>query len=241
MKSINLVAGAVCVVLLCSPASAEEEEEDECCEGEAFSLPSRGILPDGLLGLLKNALPDLHLTVTSPGWETADGLEQLRTVVKPTLVALDMKGKDVDDYLTRIDSYMAKVPFESKEDVKMAFGLVGKAMLNHFTAVEMMRDGTDTFFDAYSLIYSDSHPDAMAGYKECLDTSIANMETKTRIVFGNWLDQIEQASKHSDTLTINVRAHGDIAKALVGIVHGNHSPSDERVCYAEHLESLDDN
>lgn len=237
MRNPNyLTASAVCAVLLCMP-SLSETNDDTCCEGEGIDSSSWEILPDRLLELLKNALPDLHLAVTSPGWETTDGLEQLRTVVKPTLGAFGMKIEEVDNYLTRIDLYAEKVPFESQEDMKMAFGLVGDAMLTNFTAVEVMRDGADAFFEAYSILHSESHPEAVAGYKECLDTSISKMHTKTRLVFGDWMDQIEKEPRDSDIFKTNVMAHNEIAQKFIGIAHGK--PSHERVCYAEHLEITD--
>ncbi len=240
MKSISMVANAVCVVLLCIPALAEKND-DTCCEGEAIDLSTRGILPDGLLELLKNALPDLHLTVTSAGWETTDGVEQLRTVVKPTLGAVGMKVEDVNDHLIRIDQYVSNVPIgsESMDDLNMTFGLVADAMLLHFANLEVMRDGADAFFEAYSIIH-ESHPEALAGYRECLDTSIAKMYTKTRLVFGEWMDQIEQEPKDSDILTTNVMAHNEIAQKLIAIAFGDKAPSDQSVCYAEHLEGANE-
>lgn len=235
-KLFSLVTNAVCVVLLSTPAFAEEND-DTCCDGEGILLSGKGILSDKLLELLKNALPDLHLAVTSPGWETTDGVEQLRTVVKPTLGALGMKVEDIDGYLIRIDQYGLNVPngSESMEDVNMAFGLVGDAMLTHFAALEVMRDGADAFFEAYSILH-ESHPEALAGYRECLDTSIAKMHTKTRLVFRDWMDQIEKEPPDSDILTTNVMAHNEIAQKLIVIAFGNKGPSDESVCYADHLE-----
>lgn len=241
-KSISLVANVVCVVLLCIgiPALAEKND-DLCCEEEGIDSSSWELLPAGLMRLLKNSLPDLHLTVTSPGWETTDGLEQLRTVVKPTLGALGMKVKDIEDLLTRIDLYAASVPLEAKDGVNMAFRLVGSSLLTHFTAVEVMRDGADTMFEAYSLLHSESYPGALASYRECLDSSIEKMGTKTRLAIGDWIDRIEKESKEFDISTKNLLAHSDIAQKFIGIVHGDPTLSPQRVCYAEHLQFVYEN
>lgn len=236
MKNLScLVAGAICTILLCIPTSAEQNDF-ECCDGEEIegSFFNRINLDN-----LKSALPDLHLTITSPGWENTDGLEQLRTIAKPTLSALGTKSDDIEEFLVRIDAHESKVPFESKTGVKMIFSQVAKSLLIHFNHVEMMREGADVLYDAYSLLYSDSHPDAMSGYRDCLDRSIKRMGTKTRLAFDDWVKLIEKGTEEdSDLLIWNVDAHVDIALELVDI-HTN-APSDRRVCYAEHLESTNE-
>ncbi|MCY3626126.1 MAG: hypothetical protein OXG88_00585 [Gammaproteobacteria bacterium] len=235
MKNLfSLVAGAICTILLCIPTLTEQNDV-ECCDGEVIEGSSLIGINSVHLDNLKSALPDLHLTVTSPGWENTDGLEQLRTIAKPTLSALGTKPEDIEEFFVRIDAYESKVPFESKTDVKMIFSQVGKSLLIHFTHVEMMRKGADILYDAYSLLYSESHPDAMSGYRECLDKSIERMGTKTRLVFDDWVKLIEKRTEDSDLLTLHVEAHVDIATKLSDFVLGN-APSDSRVCYAEHLE-----
>ena len=59
---------------------------------------------------------------------------------------------------------------------------VGTELGFHFTNVERMRKLVDTLYDAYSLLYSESHPDTMSGCRDCLDKSIERMGTKTRLV-----------------------------------------------------------
>ena len=179
--------------------------------------------------------PNLHLTITSPGWENTDGLEQLRTIAKPILSALGTKPDDIEEFFVRLDAYEAKVPIESKTDVRMIFGLVGQSLVLHFTNVERMRKLGDTLYDAYSLLYSESHPDAVSGYRDCLDKSIERMGTKTRLVFDDRVKLIEERTEDSDLLTWHVEAHVDISTKLSGFVLGN-VPSDSQVCYAERLE-----
>lgn len=232
MKNLfSLVAGAICTILLCIPTSTEQNNvewgDGEVIEGNFFNRIN--------LDNLKSALPDLHLTITSPGWENTDGLEQLRAIAKPILSALGTKTEDIEEFFVRIDAYESTVPFESKTDVKMIFGLVGQSLVIHFDHVEMMRQGADILYDAYSLLYSESHPDAMSGYRDCLDKSIERMGTKTRLVFDDWVKLIEKRPEDSDLLTWNVKAHVDISTTLSGFVFGN-DPSDSQVCYAEHLE-----
>jgi len=233
-KSFSLVAGAVCTILLCIPTLTEQNDV-ECCDGEVIEGSFYNRINSVHLDNLKSALPDLHLTITSPGWENTDGLEQLRTIAKPTLSALGTKPDYIEEFLVRIDAYESKVPIESKTDVRVTFGQVAKSLLIHFTQVEMMRKGADIRYDAYSLLYSESHPDALSGYRDCLDKSIERMGTKTRLVFDDWVKLIEKGAEDSNILIWNGGAHVDISTKLVNIVHGN-VPSDSRVCYAEHLE-----
>ncbi|MXX95377.1 MAG: hypothetical protein F4039_05610 [Gammaproteobacteria bacterium] len=242
-ESFSFITGAFCTILLCIPTLTEQNDV-ECCDGEVIEGSVLIGMSSGHLDNLKSALPDLHLTVTSPGWETTDGLEQLRTIAKPTLGALGTKLDDIEEFLVRIDAYESNVPFESKTDVRMTFGRVGKSLLIHFTQVEMMREVADTLYDAYSLLYSESHPDALSSYRDCLDKSIERIGTKTRLVFGDWVNLIEKKGvnliekkgvKDSDILSWNIEAQVDISTNLVNIVHGI-VPSDRRVCYAEHLE-----
>lgn len=98
-----------------------------------------------------------------------------------------------------------------------------------------MRRLGDTLYDAYSLLYSESHPQTMSGCRDCLDKSIERMGTKTRLVFDDWVKLIEKRTEDSDLLTWPVEAHVDISTKLSGFVLGN-VPSDSQVCYAEHLE-----
>ncbi|MCY3540407.1 MAG: hypothetical protein OXH31_00650 [Gammaproteobacteria bacterium] len=112
---------------------------------------------------------------------------------------------------------------------------VGAELGLHFTNVERMRKLGDTLYDAYSLLYSESHPDTMSGYRDCLDKSIERMGTKTRLVFDDWVKLIEKTTEDSDLLARHVDAHVDISTKLSGFVLGN-VPSDSQVCYAEHLE-----
>ena len=198
MKNLScLVAGAICTILMCIPTSTEPNNV-ECCDGEAIEGSFFSRIGSAHLDNLKSALPDLHLTITSPGWENTDGLEQLRTIAKPTLGALGTKPDDIEEFLVRIDGYESKVPFESKTGVRMTFGQVAKSLLIHFTHVEMMRNGADVLYDAYSLLYSESHPDAMSGYRDCLDKSIKRMGTKTRLAFDDWVKLIEKGTEDSD-------------------------------------------
>jgi len=232
MKNLfSLVAGAICTILLCIPTSTEQNNV-EWGDGEVVE---EAFFNSINLDNLKSALPDLHLTITSPGWENTDGLEQLRTIAKPILSALGTKPDDIEEFFVRIDAYESKMLIESKSDVRMIFGLVGQSLVLHFTNVERMRKVGDALYDAYSLLYSESHPDAMSGYRECLDKSIERMGTKTRLVFDDWVKLIEKRTEDSDLLTLHVEAHVDIATKLSDFVLGN-SPSDSRVCYAEHLE-----
>ena len=118
MKNLfNLVAGAVCTILLCIPTSTEQNNV-EWGDGEVVE---EAFFNSINLDHLKSALPDLHSTITSPGWENTDGLEQLRTIAKPILGALGTKPDDVEEFFVRLDAYEEKVPIESKTDVKMIF------------------------------------------------------------------------------------------------------------------------
>ncbi|MDE0644706.1 MAG: hypothetical protein OXH84_00500 [Gammaproteobacteria bacterium] len=235
MKNLfSLVAGAICTILLCISTSTEQNNV-EWGDGEVIEETFFNSIN---LDNLKSALPDLHLTITSSGWENTDGLEQLRTIAKPILSALGTKPDDIEEFFVRLDAYEEKVPIESKTDVKMIFSQVGKSLVIHFGHVEMMRKGADILYDAYSLLYSESHPDAMSGYRECLDKSIERMGTKTRLVFDDWVKLIEKRTEDSNILTWNVEAHVDISTKLSDFVLGN-VPSDSQVCYAEHLEQTD--
>lgn len=230
-KLFSLVAVVICTILLCIP-TLTEENDGEVIE-EAFFIGASGVHLDNL----KSVLPDLHLTVTSPGWESRDGLEQLRTIAKPTLSALGTKHEDIEEFLARIDEYESNVPFDSKKDVSMFFGIVGKSLLMNFTHTEMMRRGGDILYDAYSLIYSESHPESLSGYRDCLDKSIQRLGTKTRLAFDDWVNSIEKGTEDSDILTVNLEAQVKFSKELVD--NFADVPSDQKVCYAEHLESAD--
>lgn len=242
MKKLNsIVASSTITALLSIPVLSEqdvvsEQDDDACCDGELVDIPIQG--SNRHLQLVKEALPDLHLTVTSADWESKDGLVQLQTIVKPTMNALGMKTEKIDKLMARIKRYESTVPLDSKRNIQLIFGSVADSLFNNFSYIEREKKAVDIFYNAYSLIYSDTYPDAVEKYKECLEQSVQMKTTRTKVVFKDWVDSIEEESSNPDIFMALVETHQEILKELIGI-HGQ-VPTDERVCHADHLEPAQD-
>lgn len=236
MKKLNrIVARGIITVLICMPVLSEQDD-DACCDGELVDIPIQE--SNSTLKYVKEALPDLHLMVTSADWESKDGLVQLQTIIKPTMNAWGMTAEKIDKLMARIERYESNIPFDSKSNVKMVFGLVGDSLLMNFSAIERQKEGFDVFYDAYSLIYSDTYPDALEEYKKCLEQSVQRVITKSKLVFRDWVDTLEEGSSDSDFFMTNVSAHQKIAIELVEL--DMDYPEGLNVCHAHHLEHAQD-
>ncbi len=217
-------------MLLCIPTSSDQGEEALVDES-----PNQW-RNEVYLAYVEKALPDLHLIVTSAGWDSMDGLDKLRTVAQPTLSALGMETEEYDKLIDRIEEYESNVSPESQATVRMIFGLVGTALIDHFVGLEQTKKWHDIFFDAYSLVWSDTHPEELAAYGECLDRSDQRAVARFKLIFRDWVDKIdniEKDSSDSEVTRANARAHLYIATKLLD-TYGN-APSDAQVCHAEHL------
>ncbi len=233
-----LLVGFFCVAVLCGTWSwAQEDEEqvnselDAAIEKYKDSHLSNWTIDE--LARLKKTLPEVYPYVISEGWDTMDGFERFRVVAKPTLTFFGMEVKEIDDYMGKVDEFESKVLPESKSDVSLIFGLVGKSLLSQVGLVELSVEVQNSTFDAMSLAFSESHSDEMAKYRECLDRSVEALNDKIKLSFGDWMAFIENDTTKSTTFIEYAREQSKFAIDIAGTLID--ASTDDRVCH-EKLE-----
>ena len=215
-KMSGLTAG---ILLICSGIvlAAQDESSDGTPEASREIPYEAQILKYGLenLNYLKNAVPDLHLKVTSPNWMELGGSEKLRIVVKSMSSTWGVDNEAIDDYVSRIDQYWSEVPDGEKSDVEMIFGLIGEHLLRQVFFVEQGKTSVQPLVDVYSIIWEAEDPEKLVKFEQCLNQSMAEMGTNTKLTFVDWLESIEKISDSTDLLTPHVSLHQSIATELV--------------------------
>lgn len=73
---------------------------------------------------------------------------------------------------------------------------------------------------------------------ESLEQSVQRVITKTKLVFRDWVDTLEEGSSDSDIFMKNVSAHQKIAIELVDL--DMDFPEGSKVYHAQHLEHAQD-
>ncbi len=216
---------------------ANENDDVECCDFDVEEVDSFveglpiGPLTKTRLDDLEKAAPDLHSIVTSPAWRTRDGLDKLRTASKTALKAWGMKDEEIDEHVARIDSYDSKLSDATRADSRVIFGMMGDALVFQIALIQREKGNGEVAVDTLSP-FEESHPEEMEEFKECLDKSIERIGTKSRLIFGDWIELIEtEAVSGNIPLAIALAYSGQETKFKdVVLVHGT---MDARACFTQ--------
>ena len=237
-KYLNQVAVSISLLYMVG-AIANENDNVECCDfsDEEMNASTEG-LPIGPIGPtqlddLEKASPDLHSIVTSPAWKTMDGLEKLRTASKTALQAWGMKDEDIDEHMARIDSYDSNLSDTTREGARVIFGMMGDALVNQIAFIQREKQHGEVAVDTLSP-FKESHPEQMEEFKECLDKSIERIGTKSRLIFGDWIDIIETraVSGNGNIVLAIARAYSKQQTQFKNVVL-LHGTADARACFTQ--------
>ena len=175
------------------------------------------ILQFGLenLNYLKSGLPDLHSIVMSAKWETMNGQEQLQVVVDHALSNFGAEREDLDGYLARIDDHVSSVSQQQKVQLFGSLATVAETLLHEVMYFELDKDGMATLADTYSIIWKDSTPERLAGFRECLNGSADHMKASVLDIFGRWVDSMDEIPANADIVVPHVKLHAETKSELI--------------------------
>ncbi|MCY3883796.1 MAG: hypothetical protein OXG24_02655 [Gammaproteobacteria bacterium] len=217
-KMSGLIAGSL---LLSSGMALVAHEQSSADTHKASSgIPFEAqILKYGLsnLNYLKRALPELYVEVMSPDWMSLDGSDKLRLVVKHMTDVWGTDEEAIDDYLSRIDEYMARVPVEEREDVNMIFGMIGRQLLTHVFYMEQNKESKKTMMEVQSILWEDDDPGKLVEYERCLGQTIVALGVSTKETFDDWLNGVEEIAAGTNMFKPHASLHSDTASELIGV------------------------
>ena len=191
----GMVFLALFALVVCRIASGQQDIE--CCDMEIDTSIENVIEFDEShwkaerLEILRTHLPDLHLQLTSPEWETTDGMQQQRISALATLKALGAESDEIDVLQEKINAYDQEVPDHARQTVRAALSSVGEALVDNFISIHMDRSQiVQPIIDAFEY-YEESHPKKLSRLNECLDVAIKKRGKVTMVHFENWVFSLE--------------------------------------------------
>ncbi len=215
------------LIFLVGGLSAATTEDQSIAEPEGHLYSSK------TLEILKDRLPDLHSKLLAPEWSITDGYDRIQIVAASTLTALGADREEIIALNGRLDQFELQLQGAARDEVSPIMRAVAHGLVGNFVAIEMERQVTVQLVEIYSSLFEESHPSAIQAFRECLNSSLDRIGTKSTLYYGYFVKalNVPAIEDRRDPVDRSVSFNEEMVRNLSGLV--NESGSNMRMFHDE--------
>lgn len=224
---ISKLVALVSLTFLVGGLSSATTEDQSIADPEGHSYSSK------TLEILKDRLPDLHSKVLSSEWGSTDGYDRIQIVAASTLTALGADNEEIIALNGRLDQFELQLQSTTRNEVSPIMRAVAHGLLGNFVAIEMERQVTVQLVEMYSSLFEESHPTAIRAFRECLNSSLDRIGTKSTLYYSDFVNalNVPAIEDRRNPVDRSVSFNEKMVRNLSGLV--NESSSNMRICHDE--------